>query len=135
MKKKIDRIVFTVAGIFFILLIVKDYFPDIRISNTVIITALLLCVFIGLFTYTKPAQSNQKTYLYRILLLLCFLFLITVLTLLDGESQSNIGLMNPIIWSFLAIVFYIHILNIVNTQRTAEPHTAVLFYILKQGLP
>jgi hypothetical protein len=114
LKRTIHRLSYFVAGFLFILLILKDFFPNIFVSNDILFWGILLCVLTNFITNPNPIlKKDKKRSLYSIFTTLSFLILVILLMLSGRESQSGITT-HPIFW-ILAIAAVIK--SIVKYQK------------------
>ena len=101
MKKKIHNLFSGLTIFSFILMIVVDFFPEaINIQLRTILFILILVGIIAALTKDKaiiksnPIISKVPTLSFGTSLIL----LLVILTLMGGQSESGIGINNPIIW-------------------------------------
>ncbi|WP_100013126.1 hypothetical protein [Lentibacillus sediminis] len=96
MKRKINLIITILAGIFFVLLLVKDFFPDISIDRTILIYGLLACVLLSILTWPEKSEAEKASHLGKIASVSALFLLIFMLVLFGGESESGVG--HPLMW-------------------------------------
>ena len=112
----------------FLLIIIKDFFPDVLFfeslsSRFLIITTIMLTV--GLFaTKEKEASifsSKKQELQFQLVFSLLILALIGILTYLGGESKTGIGFDNPVAFVILVFgpVFYYSMLK-KELEKTKE---------------
>ena len=90
--------------VFFILMLILDFFPQIGIDAVipllgVILFSLLIVIIslkgdIPIFNF----KNDKRNLISYIVIGACLLLLIATLTLIGGKSQSDIRLNDPIIW-------------------------------------
>jgi len=104
MKKMIQYGLVLLASMSFVLLIVKDYFPEAflvaNLSTRFFIIAIMVFA-VGLVATRdseKPLFSSKKKEIgFQLVATVLFLLLLVLLTNLGGYSRAGIGLDNPII--------------------------------------
>ena len=106
MKKRVDFLSQAFAMIFFTLMIIIDFFPQIGINMSVGVvgfgTFFLIIVIIR--KKGEPVfSSNKQELIFIILFGIYFFSLLIILSLVGGVSQAGIGLTNPVLWGLYLI--------------------------------
>lgn len=102
MKRKIHHLFLGLTTFFFIFLVVLDFFPAaINIQSKIIIFLIILFGIISVVTQDKD-NVKSNAYISKIgsplILTTLLVLLIIILTLMGGQSQSGVGIDNPVIW-------------------------------------
>ncbi|ADC52282.1 hypothetical protein BpOF4_21434 (plasmid) [Alkalihalophilus pseudofirmus OF4] len=106
MKKRVNFLSEAFAVVFFTLMVVIDFFPDIGINMSIGAIGVVTFILLAVITRHKgePVFSSKKQELIFIVLSGIYFFsLLIILSLLGGVSQVGIGITNPILWGLYLI--------------------------------
>lgn len=101
MRRLVNWLSNIMAMIFFTLMVVIDYFPNIWFDMKFAITGAVLFLLISTFTRQKGSslfKSSKQQLIFTILLGGYLFLLFQLLTSLGGVSRSGIGINDPIVW-------------------------------------
>lgn len=106
MKIRIKSISENLVVVFFTLMVVIDFFPNIGINRSIGIGGVVTFLILAVITRQKgePVFNSAKQELIFTLIFGIYIFLlIIILTLLGGVSQVGLGLTNPMLWGIYVI--------------------------------
>ena len=106
MKKRVNSISQILVGVFFTLMIVIDFFPNIGINKAIGIIGVVTFLALGVITRQKGERvfnSSKQEFIFTLFQGIYILSILVILTLLGGVSQVGIGLTNPLLWGLYLI--------------------------------
>jgi hypothetical protein len=106
MKKRVNSISQILVVVFFTLMIVIDFFPNIGINKAIGIIGVVTFLALGVITRQKGERvfnSSKQEFIFTLFLGIYILSILVILTLLGGVSQVGIGLTNPLLWGLYLI--------------------------------
>ena len=116
MKKKIYNLFLGMTSSSFILMIVVDFFPEaINIQLRTILFLLILFGIIAALTQDKASIKSNPN-ISKVLTLIfgtSIILLLVILTLMGGQSQSGIGINNPIIW----LLYFVSVISVLFKKK------------------
>lgn len=107
MKKRVNSISQILVLVFFTLMVVIDFFPNIGINMLIGTIGVVTFIVLAVITRQKgePVFNSSKQELIFTLFSGIYIFsLLIILTLLGGVSQVGVGLTNPILWGLLYLL-------------------------------
>ena len=106
MKKRISSISQILVVVFFTLMVVIDFFPNIGINKSIGTIGVVTFIALAVFTRQKGEpvfNSGKQEFIFTLFSGVYIFSILIILTLLGGVSQVGIGLTNPILWGLYLI--------------------------------
>ena len=106
LKKRVSCISQILVVVFFTLMVVIDFFPNIGIPKSTGTIGVIIFLALAMITRHKgePAYKSSKQKFISNLLGGIYIFsILLILSLLGGVSQAGIGLNNPILWGLYIV--------------------------------
>ncbi|MFN7252383.1 MAG: hypothetical protein ACK4M9_16620 [Anaerobacillus sp.] len=106
MKKRVNFISQALAVVFFTLVVIIDFFPDIGINMSIGVIGFVTFIMFAVLTRQKQEQvfsSSKQVLIFTVFSGTYFFSLLIILSLLGGASQVGVGLTNPILWGLYLI--------------------------------
>lgn len=100
MKKRVNSISQILVVLFFTLMVVIDFFPNIGINMSLCTIGVITFIILAVITRQKGEpvfNSSKQEFIFILYSGIYILSLLLILTLLGGVSQTGIGLTNPIV--------------------------------------
>lgn len=106
MKKRVNSISQILVVMFFTLMVVIDFFPNIGINKSIGTIGIVTFIVLAVITRKKGEpvfNSSKQEFVFILFSGIYIISILIILTLLGGVSQAGIGLTNPILWGLYLI--------------------------------